>query len=130
VLSLVEDGWRGARQCSLDLKGQGVEIVHLMKGRLDPQVRDLIQPSPHIRIVSAPRRWFRFKAWGMLAGLSLRGRLRWVLADRRRTLSGILWWCRVWRVTPVRVCQTEQGYQLLVNEQPATLTEVFLRVAR
>lgn len=125
VLSLVEDGWRGARQCSLDLKGHGVEVLHLMKGRLDPHVQALLQPFPHIRIMSAPRWRFRLQAWVMLAILTLRGRLRWVLVDHRRTLKEIAWWCRLWRVTPVLIRQTEEGYQLRLNEQPAALGEVF-----
>ena len=60
LLSVVERGWQGARECSLILARQGIRVTHLVKGRLPSGVRALIQPVQGIVLRDAPP--WRF--WG------------------------------------------------------------------
>jgi hypothetical protein len=112
VLSVVERGWRGVRECSIALSAQAVPVTHLIKGRLGADVRAMIRPYPGVRLVSVPRIAFRAWLWGLLAWGTIWGRLRWVLVDHERTLREVAWWCRVCGVTPVFIQETDQGYDL------------------
>lgn len=125
VLSVVERGWHGARQCSLALDAVAIPVTHLIKGYLTPELRAMIRPYPHIRVVSVPRVLFRLWLWGIVLWQTLTGRLRWILIDHERTIKEIGWWCRVVRVTPVVIQQTGQGYELWVDGLSVSFSSLF-----
>ena len=125
VLSLVEDGWRGARECSLILSPHGIPVTHLIKGRLDPALRAAMRPAPHTVLLSVPRRWFPLWLWWLLIAQTLSGRLRWVLVDRARTARRLAWWCRMAGVMVVLVRETETGFELEIDQRPISLAETF-----
>ena len=125
VLSVVERGWRGARDCSLTLNEMAIPVTHLIKGYLSRELRAMVQPYPHIQIVSVPRPLFRIGLWWVLVGRTLTGRLRVVLIDHERTLREASWWCRLWGVTPVTIHETDDGYTLEANKRPVALAAVF-----
>ena len=125
VLSLVERGWRGARECSLILGRRQVRVRHLVKGWVSPDVRALIVLQTHESLNSVPRPLFRIRLWLALLGAAARRQGGWVLVDHERTLREIAWWCRVWRWTPVFVQDTDDGYILMVDGQPKPFTTVF-----
>ena len=85
VCSLVERGWQAAREYSLDPQHSDVDVLHLVKGRLDRSVRAIIAPRPNIRLLSVPKRWFWPASWSILAWSALTGRLRAVLVDNDRS---------------------------------------------
>lgn len=112
VLSVVERGWRGARECSIALSARAVPVTHLIKGSLQADLRAMIHPYPGVRLVSVPRAAFRAWLWGLLVWGTMWGRLKWVLVDHERTLREVAWWCRVCGLTPVFIQETGQGYDL------------------
>lgn len=105
MLSLVERGWSAARQCSLRLTAQGQPVIHLVKGRLDHSIRQLIVLQPGERFVVLPRNLFRPVAWGLIASCAIARRVRWVLVDNERTLAELSGWCRRIGIVPVLVRQ-------------------------
>ena len=117
VLSLVERGWQAARECSLDLQPRGICVVHLLKGRLSRSVRALIEPKPHVRIISMPRKLFWPVMWLVCCGLILTGRLRSFLVDNERSYRRLSWWARVARLNLTMVQQGVEGYELRVGSQ-------------
>ena len=126
VLSVVERGWRGARECSLTLNAWAIPVTHLIKGYLSPELRAMVQPHPYIRIVSAPRVAFRIWLWGMLLWCTARGRIQWLLVDHERTLREVTWWCRMCGVILVVIHETAQGFTLeLDGQQQMPLVSVF-----
>ena len=125
VLSVVERGWFGARQCSLALDAMAIPVTHLIKGYLAPEIRAMIRTYPHIHIVSVPRLLFRAWLWTIMLWQTATGRLRWILIDHERTLKEVGWWCRVFRVTPVVIQQTAQGYELSVDGQDTSFSSLF-----
>ena len=125
VLSLVERGWSGARTCSLRLNVIAIPVTHLIKGWLNAEHRAMIEPRPYIRILSVPRPMFRIGMWLALAGSTLTGRLRWVLVDQERTHHEVGWWCRCFRLTPILISETDDGYVLDVGGAPRSFASVF-----
>lgn len=125
VLSLVERGWFGARTCSLSLNAMTIPVTHLIKGHLDAEVRAMIRPYPHIRIISVPRICFRVGVWGLICWQTLTGRLQWLLIDHERTLREVAWWCRLFRLTPLLIHETDEGYQLEIRGQRRSFASVF-----
>ncbi len=125
ALSLVERGWRGARQCSLALNAHRVAVTHLVKGRLSREVRELIAPYPFIRVRAVPRWVFPVWARGMLIGALMRRRLRWVLIDNPRTLLRLKRRCRKAGVAAGLGNEVDEGYELQVDGQSQTFREVF-----
>ena len=121
VLSVVERGWRGARECSLTLNAMAVPVTHLIKGRLSRDVRAMIRPYPHIHLLSVPRTVFRVWLWWTVVRRTVLGRVRWVFLDQERTLQELAWWCRLRRVTPVLIRDTDDGYTLTVQGRPVSL---------
>ncbi len=115
VLSLVERGWRAARECSLDIQRNGVDVVHLVKGRVDPEVRTLITTTPNVRLVSVVRRWFWLVAWLVFLWCFGSGRLRSVLVDNERSLRRLQGWARWARIPLAMVQEGSEGYQLRIN---------------
>ncbi len=124
LLSLVERGWQGARECSLALAPRGIRVTHLVKGRLPADVRALIQPVEGIAIADAPRWWFRGSLWSRLIWGSLTRRLRWILCDHERTLAAIQPWCGPMGVTPVLIRELAEGAELSVRGRVRTLSEL------
>ena len=127
VLSIVERGWRGARECSLALHRLAIPVTHLIKGYIGGPVRAMIQTTPLTTIVSVPRALFRVWLWGMLMWQTATGRLRWVLLDHERTLREISWWCRRFGVVPVMLQEHAQGYDLMIDRRRCTLEELVHR---
>ena len=127
VLSLVERGWQGARQCSLALDAKAIPVIHVIKGSLDAGVRAMIQPYPHIRLLAVPRWSFRVWVWTLMVWGTLRGRLGWILLDHERSLRELSWWCRRFGLTPVVIQEHGRGYDLLVQGTPTSLDELWGR---
>ena len=125
VLSVVERGWHGARECSLALDAMAIPVTHLIKGYLNAGLRTMIRPYPHIRIVSVPRVLFRIWLWRLVLWQTLTGHLRWILIDHERTLREVAWWCRIFRLTPVVIRETEQGYELWVGGRRMSFSSLF-----
>ena len=126
VLSLVERGWQGTRQCSLALDARGVPVMHLIKGRLGRDVRAMIRRYPLIRILDVPRPLFPAWVWGILVTGTAVGRVRWILVDNARMLTRVAWWCRRFRLTPVLIRERDRGYELWVADRLASLEEVLV----
>ncbi|HEX9780136.1 MAG TPA: hypothetical protein VGB20_02880 [bacterium] len=121
VLSLVERGWGPARKCSLDLEDAGVEIIHVVKGRLGRGVRSLIAPKPHVRIWDVPRGWFWPAVWSLLGVLSASGRLAGVLVDNERSRRRFDGWPGFWERAGVRIAfigEVRGGYELAAGAGP------------
>lgn len=112
VLSLVERGWQAARERSLDLQRDDVEVLHLIKGRVDPGVLALVTPYPRIRVVSIPRRWFRLLAWGWLLRLTAQGVLQAVMVDNEKSLGRLRGWVRLIGVPLEMVQAGPAGYEV------------------
>ena len=117
VLSLVERGWQAARECSLDLERRGIEVLHLIKGRVDPDVLALITPVPNSRLMSIPRTLFWCVAWSCWLWLLLRGRLRIVLVDNQRSLERLYWWAQFTHVQLMMVRPGNAGYEVWARER-------------
>ncbi len=112
ILSFVERGWRGARELSLELLEHGVAVTHVVKGRLDPDVRGLIPPRPNVRLVSVERRWFLLLASSLLLQGALSRRLRSVLVDNERSLRRWGPWVRLLGKRIAMIEETSGGYRL------------------
>ena len=125
ALSLVERGWRGARQCSLALNANRICVTHLVKGRLSREIRELIAPYPFIRVRAVPRWMFPAWARGMLIGAAMRRRLRWVLIDNPRTLARLTPRCRQAGAVPVLINELDEGFELQVEGRPRAFRDVF-----
>lgn len=124
MLSLVEHGWQGARQCSLELRGRQVRVTHVIKGWLGADLRAIIEPHPHIRVVSAPRWAFRFLVWPLVILRTMQGRLGWILLDHDRSRRELSWWCRLFGVIPVMIQEHDGGYDLAVHGRRVSLGEL------
>ena len=125
VLSLVERGWRGARDCSLALSAMRIPVTHLIKGRLDADVQAMIRPFSSIAIMSVPRAWFPPTLWWVMIRGTLTGKLRWVLMDHERTWKFVAWWCRIFHLTPVMIQERGPTYELRVEQGVRSLNAVF-----
>lgn len=127
VLSLVERGWQAARECSLDVEGAGVTVIHIVKGRLSRSIRAMFAPRPHIRIISMPRNLFWLVTGLLFIGVSLAGRLRVVLVDNDRSYRRLGGWVRflgfqqgldVWiPVNLLMVQEGPEGYELWAGRE-------------
>jgi len=117
VLSLVEHSWRDARNCSLDLAEHGVTVVHIVKGKLDRSVRDIIRPMPNIRMVVVARSLFWLVVgWHGLCCL-VRGRLRGVLVDNERSYKRLHVLGKLAGIPPMLLKHSQNGYELWVGEK-------------
>lgn len=94
IISLVERGWQMARERSLELREQGVDVRHLIKGRVPPEVLSLVTPHPTIRLMSVPRPWFW--PWVFVQVMWARGRrvLQEIWVDNDRTQQRLSRWVR------------------------------------
>lgn len=125
VLSVVERGWAGARQCSLALAGRDIQVHHLIKGWLGRELRAMIVPYPHIRVRSVPRPLFRAGLWWALVTQPAVGRLRWLLIDHERTWGEVQWWCRMFRVTPLFIRDFDDRFELSSDGRIVPLADAF-----
>ncbi|MBI2495122.1 MAG: hypothetical protein HYY59_07820 [Candidatus Omnitrophica bacterium] len=130
VLSLVERGWQAARECSLELQPQGMEFLHIIKGRLDRAVRSLIEPWPHIRIISLPRTLFWPVVSALVLGLWLTGKLRALLVDNPRSYRRLSRVSGLVRVPLTLVQWGDAGYELSVDSAPITRAAWWTQVQR
>lgn len=121
VLSLVERGWRGARECSIALSARGIPVTHVIKGSLAREVRGMIQPHPGVGVCHLPRPVFRVCLWFLLVVQAVRRRFRWVLIDNERTLRELGWCCRWLQLTPVLIQERHNRYELTVRGRRITL---------
>lgn len=112
IVSVVERGWRGARECANAANAAGAPVIHLIKGRISPQVREMIGPTPQQQVVAWPRPLFYLGLWCWLVPRALLGRVRWVLVDHERTYRGLSRWGRWCGVTPVTIREGEEGWTL------------------
>jgi hypothetical protein len=94
ALSLVERGWRAARECSLALCGDGVATLHLVKGRIGPEVFRLVERPPGMRMAGIPYAWFWPAAYLVCQWLRASGRLHGVLVDNDRSCRRVSRWLR------------------------------------
>lgn len=125
ALSVVERGWAGARQCSLELSRRGIGVTHLIKGRLSREELAMITPVPRVQVRSVGRIWFRLALWAVAGWMAARGRLGWCLVDHERTareLAGVGRWLGI---GIVQVRDRDDGYELLVNGRPSSVEDVF-----
>ena len=111
VLSLVERGWQAARDYSLQMQPQA-DVVHVVKGRLSRNVRRMIAPSAHIRVLSMPRALFWPGIGLLLLGYRLSGRLRTLLVDNRRSYRRLARVSRAARLGLALIQQGASGYEL------------------
>lgn len=125
VLSLIERGWQGPRECSRRLGRRGITVVQVVKGRLPPDIDDLVPPEPWLRLTGISRTWFRTGAWLRLALWAPSGRLRWLITDHERTLRELRPWCRAMHVRPLLIRETMEGYELLDGGTARTVEELF-----
>ena len=112
VLSLVERGWQAARTCSMEMASESLPCLHLVKGHLAHEVRGLIAPIPHVRLVSVPRRIF----WPLVALWCLRwhltGMLRGLLVDNERSYRRLKRWAQWLGIDLFLIKLVGQGYEL------------------
>ncbi len=92
VLSLVEKGWAGARQLSIRFSREGLQVRHLVRGRLAADVRACLTPYAGITIWGIPRRVYRVVVWLQLFAAPLRGPVRAILIDNERSARWINRW--------------------------------------
>ena len=118
VLSLVERGWSAARKCSLELQCEGIGMLHLVKGRLSPEVRAMVQPKPGIALLGLPYSLFWPAAWMLCVWLAARGRLRAVLVDNERSQRRVGCWLGWSAGTVVMVQDTEAGWGVSRDGKP------------
>ena len=124
VLSLVERGWKGARECSLQLANLGIRVDHLIKGRLGA-VRGLIAPNQSIRLIDIERQLYPLAlGWWLFFG-ALTRRIRWVLCDNERTLKRVEPWSRRLGLEALLIREEESGYALIAEGKIKRLQEVF-----
>ncbi len=129
MLSLVERGWSGARTCSLDLAGvKDIQVIHLVRGRLDPQTRAMITPYAHIRIEDAPKRWYAVWLFAVLLREIVTGQLRWVVIDHERHWVWLRSWLQRVGVVPILISGEGTAYELRVNGVRRSLDEFVQRV--
>ena len=125
MLSLVERGWGGARECSLKLQTMGIPVTHLIKGVLGDEVLGMIAPYPNIAIVDVPPLLFRLRFWCAVVAGTLSRRLRWILTDHPKTARELEWWCRWFRLTPVFIEERGGAVAFSVHGQPRSFQEIF-----
>lgn len=125
VLSFVERGWRGARECSLAVSREGLTVLHLVKGALEPGVRALIRPVDGVAVRDVPRPLFRLAAWGLMLRPWGARRARWALFDNERTLAQLRGVCERRGIVPVFVSQQADGYELIADGRPRAISDIF-----
>ena len=125
VLSLVEHGWRAARECALAVLPGGCAVTHLVRGTLPPAVRAVIQLQPGEHLIGVPRLLYRMTRLGFFAVATLSRREHWVLADNERTLKETAWWCRACGWTPVLAEEVENRCIYRVGGRERTPDEIF-----
>ncbi|MBI4342355.1 MAG: hypothetical protein HY599_03190 [Candidatus Omnitrophica bacterium] len=89
AISLVEKGWAGARQLSIQLARRGVRVRHLVKGALSREVLEVLTPHEGMTIHGVPRRAYRPVAWLALQRGRWRGDLALVLVDNERAFQWV-----------------------------------------
>ena len=92
IVSLVERGWQGARECSLDPSLSDRDMVHVIKGLVPRPVIDMIVTTPSTQLACAPKWLFWLLVWALLPGLWLTGRLQAVLVDNDRSYRRLRGW--------------------------------------
>ncbi len=124
VLSLVERGWSAARECSLDIQGRGVYVIHIVKGRLSRAVHALIARKSNIHIISVPRTLFWPATWALFVGVCLTSRLRAMLVDNDRSYRRVGRWLHV--VCPRRGSRGHRRVSLAVAKEDPGGYEVWI----
>jgi hypothetical protein len=104
-----------------------IPVTHVIKGSLTRELHAMIQPYPHIRIVSLPRPLFRVGLWCWLVWQTVAGRLGWLLVDHERTLREVSWWCRMVGLKLVLIREAGQDYELWVAGERRAFACVFPR---
>ncbi len=118
MLSLVERGWQAARQLSLEYAERGTGTLHIVKGRVPNEVREIVRPVPGVRLAGLPKELFWPALWFMCAGLQVTGRLQGVIVDNERSEKRVRSWLRP-GIPVVRAEPRESWYDAQVLRQPA-----------
>jgi hypothetical protein len=111
VLSLVERGWHAARECSLALHRDGIATLHLVKGRLPPEVSRLVSQKPGVGLSGVPYHLFWPAAYLVCRWWCQRGRLLAVLVDNDRSRRRVSGWLGREAGRVVLVQDTDAGWQ-------------------
>ena len=109
ALSLVEKGWAGARQVSIELAKRDVPVCHLVKGQLPSALLRILTPYRGMTIRGIPRPWFRMLAWAYLVRAQVRGNGSLILVDNQRTSGWVDRWFPTLRERLVLIQETPQG---------------------
>ena len=125
VLSFVEHGWRGARECAIAVTAHGIPVTHLIRGQVPPQVLAMIRPLPGERLLTSPRTLYSLGRWWLLCAAAASRRAGWLLVDNERTLGAIAWWSRRcgWKMVLVQEIDNRCVYQ--EDGRAQTLAEIF-----
>ena len=89
ALSLVEKGWAGARQLSLDLARRGASVRHLVRGTLPPSTRRILTPCVGVSIRGIPARVHRAAVWPHLWWGQVIGGVDLVITDNAKTAGWV-----------------------------------------
>ncbi len=97
IISLVEKGWTGARQVTIDAVCAGHSVRHFVRGKLPRTVLEVLTPYPNMRIQGYSPRWYRMVVWGALVRRTLSMSTPLVLVDNERALRWVTRWFSWWR---------------------------------
>ena len=125
VLSVVERGWRGARECSLALAQRGIPVTHLIRGIVRPEFRAVIRPHAHVRLIDVPRACYAVVLWPSLIVGGVLRRIRWVLVDNERQLGRLQRWAGPLGMTTVLVREGSRGYDLVVGGRLVAIEDLW-----
>ena len=125
ALSVVERGWRGARECSLALAGRGIPVTHLIRGIVRPEFRAVIRPHTHVRLIDLPRAFYAVVLWPSLIVGGVLRRIRWVLVDNERRLGRLQRWAGPLGMTAVLVREGSCGYELVVGGRLVAIEDLW-----
>ena len=116
VIFLVEIGWHGMREFSLFLKGKGIFSTIIIKGRVSPDILNIITKYPQIEIISIKRNFFRIYTFFKIIKEKLIGNLKCVVVSKDRTKE---WVGKIGRITDFKTFTLieENGSYKLLNEK-------------
>lgn len=112
VFFLVEGGWRSARSLSLWLNDRNTASILLLKGRLEREILQMIEPRPLIKIHPIERLFFKLLLWFWIIPLRFQGRLRSVIVDSPRAEKRLQSFCRWASIPLVMIRETDDNYAL------------------
>lgn len=115
VLSLVEKGWAGARRLSIDIVQRGGVVRHVVRGRLDADLRSVLTPYPRMTIRGVALRWYWPAAWLELAVALAGGGPRLILVDNEKAAAWVGGWFPMLRERIVVVQEGPDGAPVIAR---------------